>query len=82
MDESNSTSVIIYTAQHRLTGRIALLPGSRLTDYVLNAGPFVAIVEVEIATSDGTPLFQVDFLDLATNRIELIMPADQVTQST
>jgi hypothetical protein len=77
MDESNSSAVVVFTTQHRIRGRIALLPGARLTDFVQHAGDFMAITGVEVCTHEGRPLFTTPFLDLATTAIEIILPAEQ-----
>lgn len=76
MDVSESTEVVILTAQHRIRGRIALLPGARLTDYVQHAGDFMAVVDAQVCTTTGTPLFSAGFVDVATRAIEIILPAE------
>lgn len=82
MDQQHCTSVIVFTAQHRISGNIALLPGARLTDYVMHAGPFMAISDVEVSYHDGRSLFQADFLDLSTSSIEIIMPDNAMQHRT
>ena len=33
-DAADTTEVMVITPNHRITGRIALVPGARLTDYI------------------------------------------------
>lgn len=77
MDQNESTAVVVITAEHLIRGRIALIPGARLTDYVQHAGPFMAITEVEVrsAADRDRLLFRADFLDVATAHIVMILPA-------
>ena len=48
-EQDDFTSVIILTESYRVTGNVALRPGaSRLTDYIIEAKEFIAVVEAEV----------------------------------
>jgi hypothetical protein len=73
-----TTPVIIYTDSFRITGRISLLPGARLTDYIRQADGFIAVTDAEVCDRGGKQLHAVKFLDVGCEWIELIMPNDLV----
>ena len=77
MSDAESTSeVLVFTSRFRITGRISLLPGARLTDFIRTVGPFLAIVDVVVTTPDGREILRAPFLDLGTQHIELILPRE------
>lgn len=82
MDTNTSTTVVIYTDSYRIDGRIALLPGSRLTDFVRQAPKFIAVTDASVAQRDGTPLFATRFLDVGIEFIELIIPAEAIEDAS
>jgi hypothetical protein len=73
-----TTAVVIYTDQFRIAGRIELLPGARLTDFIRNAADFIAVTDAQVADGEGKPMFSAAFLDVHKDRIELVVPADMV----
>ena len=79
IDPNETTAVLVITPNHRVTGRIALVPGARLTDYVREHTHFVPMVDVVVSDLEGHPLFKAPFLDLSKDHIELILPQDSVT---
>lgn len=68
--------VIIITKNHRVTGEITVAPGERLTDYLVEAKPFIAVTNAEISTSEGHLLLTTPFLNIHRDHIEIILPAD------
>jgi len=75
MSPEETTAVVIYTDSFRISGRIALMPGARLTDFVRHAPPFIAVTEVSVCDRAGNGVFDADFLDVGSAWIELIVPA-------
>jgi len=79
IDATETTEVLAITSHHRIVGRIALVQGARLTDYVRELTHFIPMVEVVVSDLEGHPLFKAPFLDLHKDHIELILPRDSVT---
>jgi hypothetical protein len=75
MSPEETTAVVIYTESFRIEGRIALMPGARLTDYVRTASAFIAVTDATVWDKSGKQLFETSFLDLGSSWIELIVPA-------
>ena len=72
------TRVMILTGHYRITGEINLLPGARLTDYIVDAKPFIALTDTEVTDRDGRRVLTASFLNVQRNRIEVILPAELV----
>ncbi len=75
----DKTPVIVFTRNYRIEGKIALVPGARLTDYVVGAHQFIAMTEVEVKDKNGNVLLHSPFLDVNRDQIEMIFPADLAT---
>ncbi len=71
--------VLIFTRNHQVYGKIALVPGARLTDYIIGAQQFIAVTEAEIRDRTGKVLLTTSFLDINRDQIEIILPADLAT---
>jgi UDP-N-acetyl-D-mannosaminuronate dehydrogenase len=72
----DKSDVIIFTKKHRIYGQIALVQGARLTDYIVDAKPFIAVTEAEIRDHAGDLIFKTQFLDINRDHIEFILPAE------
>jgi len=77
-DTKHQTTVLILTDRHRITGRIALLPGARLTDFMCEAKTFIAITVAEVEDLEGRPVLSSAFLNIHRDHIRLILPAEMV----
>lgn len=73
---SEMTEVLIFTARHRITGLITLVPGARLTDFIRETTDFIAITQATVRHLDGTEIFNAPFLDLGRQSIEFILPKE------
>jgi len=80
-NNEETTPVIILTQSYRIEGRIALLPGARLTDYVRQATDFIAVTDATVIDRHGVKLFTTKFIDVGRAYIELILPTDLVTKA-
>lgn len=78
MSPEETTPVVIYTDSFRIEGRIALMPGARLTDFVRTASAFIAVVDARVFDRQGTPVMSASFLDIGASWIELIVPSTLV----
>lgn len=73
-DESR-TKVTILTANYRITGYIDLLPGSRVTDYIVEAKDFIAVTDAVVLDVAGKQVFAAPFLDVNREHIQVMAPA-------
>ena len=74
------TKVVIYTDSYRIDGKIALIPGARLTDYIRMVKDFLPVTDAVVSDKTGNRMFATSFLDVGREYVELIVPADLVTQ--
>lgn len=78
MDESKMTDAIFYTAKHVISGKVNLLPGARLTDFMREAKDYLVVADVTVSMHDGTKLFEAGFIDLLRSSVEIAVPKDAV----
>ncbi len=81
MSFEDRTFVIIVTQYYKIRGYISLATGARLTDYIVQANQFVAVMDCEVWDFQNQLLYRTKFLDLNKDKIEIIMPADAVLPS-
>ena len=74
--EDSRTRVTIFTGSYRIKGYIDLLPGSRVTDYMTEAKPFIAVTEAEVWELEvgGRQLLSAPFLNVNREHIQVIAP--------
>ena len=78
----NKTKVVILTASYRIKGYIDVLPGARVTDYMVGAKGFIAVTEAEVWSVAGNGLvLSAEFIDVARDQIQVITLQD-LTQSS
>jgi len=81
-EQTDKTEVVILTAQHRIKGNISLYLNARLTDYIVEAKSFIAVTDAEVTDINGTLIFHTSLLNVQKNHIEIIVPADMITDKT
>ena len=74
--EENKTKVTILTSAYRIKGYIDLLPGARLTDYIVDAKSFVAVTDAEVweLHIGGRQVLAAPFIDVSRDHIQIVMP--------
>lgn len=74
-DESR-TKVTILTGTYRIKGYIDLLPGARLTDYIVEAKDFVALTNAEVyeAVLGGRQVLTAPFINVNRDHIQIVTP--------
>jgi hypothetical protein len=73
----NRTKVVILTGTYRIKGYIDLLPGARVTDYILGAKDFIVVTDAEVWSVEGKGLaLSAEFVDVCRDRIEVITTTD------
>lgn len=73
-EEESKTRVTILTANYRIKGYIDLLPGARVTDYIVEAKDFIAVTEAEVWDAVGKQIFTAPFIDVNREHIQVIAP--------
>ena len=75
MSEPNdNTQVIIFTDAFRIRGRIDLIPGARVTDFMSEAHEFIAVTDAEVRRLNGDHVADAPFLDVNRDHIQLVLP--------
>ena len=74
-DESK-TKVTILTSAYRIKGYIDLLPGARLTDFIVDAKSFVAVTDAEVweLQLGGRQVLAAPFIDVSRDHIQIVTP--------
>jgi hypothetical protein len=80
MNSETKTKVVILMGNYRVIGSIDLLPGARVTDFLMECREFMAITDAEVWDLNSRKLFASSFMNVNRDRIELIMPEDTVTK--
>ena len=75
-EHEDKMRVIIFTRNYRITGIIELLQGARLTDYLAEAGSFIAVTSAEVLDRDNHKILTTSFLNVHRDNIEIILPAE------
>lgn len=75
MDETR-TKVTILTGSYRIKGYVDLLPGARLTDFMVEAKSFVAVTEAEVweLHLGGRQVLAAPFIDVSRDHIQIVTP--------
>ena len=80
MNLDETTAVVIYTDSFRIEGRIELMPGARLIDFVRHAPAFIGVMDAKVSDRTGKSVFDAEFLDVGSAWIELIVPTSQLVR--
>jgi len=73
MPESR-TKVVILTDTYRIKGYIELVPGARITDYMIDAKDFIAITDAEVWEREGRQVFTAHFINVSRDHIVVVSP--------
>jgi len=70
------TKVTILTSAYRIKGYIDLLPGARLTDFIVEAKSFVAVTDAEVweLNLGGRQVLAAAFIDVSRDHIQIVTP--------
>ena len=74
--EQSKTKVTILTGTYRIKGYIDLLPGARLTDYIVEAKDFVAVTNAEVwePIIGGRQILMAPFINVNRDAIQIVTP--------
>ena len=70
----DKTRVRIYTDQFIIEGEIGMFSNIRMTDYMINANEFIAVINACVLSIDERVLFRSDFLNIQKNKVVIIVP--------
>jgi hypothetical protein len=70
----NKTRVTILTGTYRIKGFIDLVPGARVTDYLVEAKDFIAVTDAEVWEIGDRRIMAVPFLNVSRAHIEIVTP--------
>lgn len=72
------TKVTILTTNYRIKGYIDVLPGSRVTDFVIESKSFIAVTNAEVFEPHlgGRAVITAPFIDVNRQHIEIITPSN------
>jgi len=74
MPDPNKTKVTIFTGNYRIKGYIELVPGARVTDFMVEAKDFIAVTEAEIWELGDRKIMNAPFLNVSRQHVQIIMP--------
>lgn len=74
--DDRKTKVIILTGTYRIKGHIDLLPGARVTDYMVESKDFIAVTDVEVWELGGRQVLTAPFVNVNRHHIQVVTPAD------
>ena len=73
-DNENRTRVVILAGPYRVKGEIELVPGARLTDYMVEAKEFFAVTNAEVWDLEGRKILTAPFLNLSRGHVVVVAP--------
>ncbi len=73
-DKGNRTKVMILTGTYRVKGFIELVPGARVTDYMVEAKDFIAVTDAEVRDLNDRHIMNTPFLNVSRECIQIVAP--------
>ena len=73
----NRTRVTLLTSQYRIRGYVDVLPGARVTDFIVEAKDFIAVTDAEVYEPQlgGRQVLAAPFIDVHRDHIQVLAPA-------
>jgi hypothetical protein len=72
----SKTKVTILTGTYRVKGYIELLPGARITDYLVESKDFIAVTDAEVWELGNRHVLNAPFINVSLDHIEIVTPED------
>jgi hypothetical protein len=72
----NRTKVSILTQSYRVNGYIDLLPGARVTDYMVESKDFIAVTDAEVWELGNRHVLNAPFINVSRDHIQIVAPGD------
>ena len=74
MEGDSKTRVVILAGSFRIKGEIELVPGARITDYMIDAKEFFAVTKAEVWDMEGRRIFTAPFLNVSRAHVVVVAP--------
>jgi hypothetical protein len=74
MEGDTKTRIVILAGSYRIKGEIELVPGARITDYMLDAKEFFAVTKAEIWDLEGRKILAAPFLNVSREQVVAVAP--------
>jgi hypothetical protein len=72
--DPSKTKVTILTGTYRIKGYIELLPGARVTDYLVDSKDFIAVTDAEVWELGDRKVFTAAFINVSRDHIQIVAP--------
>jgi len=72
------TEVILLSKSYRIEGKIDLVPGARLTDFMNETTKFMVVTEAVVTDRLSKDILKSSFINVLVSSIEAILPADSI----
>ncbi len=73
--DENKTKITVLTRNFRIKGCIYLVPGARVTDYLIESKDFIAMTDAEVwELEGGRQVLNAPFINVSREHIEIVMP--------
>jgi hypothetical protein len=73
-ENANRTRVVILAGSFRIKGEIELVPGARITDYMLESKDFFVVTGAEVWDLEGRKILAAPFLNVSREQVAIIAP--------
>jgi hypothetical protein len=74
MEGINRARVVMLAGSYRIKGEIELVAGARITDYMVESKPFIAVTNAEVWDLEGRRIMIVPFLNVARDHVVVVAP--------
>jgi hypothetical protein len=74
MEGINRARVVMLAGSYRIKGEIELVAGARITDYMVESKPFIAVTNAEVWDLEGRRIMVVPFLNVARDHVIVVAP--------
>jgi hypothetical protein len=72
--DQTRTKVTILTGTYCVKGYIELLPGARVTDYLMESKEFIAVTDAEVWQLGDRHVLNAPFVNVSLDHIEIVTP--------
>ncbi|MDH3288272.1 MAG: hypothetical protein OEP48_11200 [Betaproteobacteria bacterium] len=74
MEGNNRARVVMLAGAFRIKGEIELVPGARITDYMIESKPFIAVTNAEVWDLEGRRIMVVPFVNINRDHVVVVAP--------
>ena len=64
----------VNAGAYRIKGYVELVPGARITDYMVEAKAFFAVTEAEVWDLEGRKILMAPFINVCRNHVVVVAP--------